>query len=180
MLKHIAWPPGIRVRCPANRWSVVAAHDCRQVAHLCDAAALDISPITRVAGVRIGRYLLGMPCHVMSCQCYAMPCHAMPCGKGTRSVDMVCMDNEQKTKGTYSGAGEISSVPARACVLAGLRLGNEWAEGSPMRLRLRRQPYFKACSRYTDTPVAHAQEKLRTRYSSDHRRALISFVRPDS
>jgi hypothetical protein len=141
MLKHIAWPPGIRVRCPANRWSVVAAHYCRQVAHLCDAAALDISPITRVAGARIGRYLSGMPCHVMSCQYYAMPCHAMPCGKGTRSVDMVCMDNEQRTKGTYSGAGEIPSVhtfPARACVLAGLRPWNEWAEGSPMRLCLRR------------------------------------------
>jgi hypothetical protein len=37
--------------------------------------------------------------------------------------------------------------------------------------------YSKACSRYTDTPGAHAQGKLRTRYSSDHRRALISFVR---
>jgi hypothetical protein len=38
----------------------MAAHDCRHVVHLCDAAALDISPITHVAGVagvRVGRYL---------------------------------------------------------------------------------------------------------------------------
>jgi hypothetical protein len=88
MLKHIAWPPGIRVRCPANRWSVVAVHDCRQVTHLCDAAALDISPIIRVAGVRIGRYLLGIPCHAMSCQCYAMPCHAVRQGDPQRGYGM--------------------------------------------------------------------------------------------
>jgi hypothetical protein len=60
-------------------------------------------------------------CHVMSCQCYA--CHAMPCGRGTRSVDMVCMDTEQRVR---SGVGDFSSVhtfPARAWLLAGLRLG---------------------------------------------------------